>query len=120
MNCSPCIEHPLMTKTRILNSREIIEKVGNYLNVLPEKIYGKTRWRHIAEARQICCYLLRSDRHLNLSLKSIGFILNKRDHTTILHSVKVVNNLMEVDEEFREKVKNVYLEVYGTLKYFPE
>ena len=120
MNCEPCIEHPLAVKLKKLQSNEIIEAIGKFLDVRPDQIRGNTRWKNIAEARQICCFVLRSDRYLDMSLSSIGFVLGKRHHTTVIHAVKTIEGYLEVDEYFREKMKDIYLEVYGTLKYFPE
>ena len=120
MNCEPCTEHPLAVKLKKLQSHEIIESIGRFLDVRPDQIKGKTRWKNIAEARQICCFVLRSDRYLDMSLASIGFVLGKRHHTTVIYAVKTIEGYLEVDEYFREKMKDLYLDVYGTLKYFPE
>lgn len=120
MHCEPCAEHPLVVKHKKLQSNEIIEAIGKFLQVRPDQIKGKTRWKQIAEARQICCYVLRSDRYLDMSLKSVGFVLGNRHHTTVIHAVKTIEGYLEVDEYFREKMKDIYLYVYDTLKYFPD
>lgn len=118
MNCEPCINHGIEVKLKRLNSNQIIDLISEYLNVRVDKIKGKSRYQHIVEARQICCYVLRSDLHLNLSLKSVGFIIGHRDHTTVIHSVRTISDYAEVSEDFKHKLKAIYLHVYGTLKYF--
>jgi chromosomal replication initiator protein len=118
MNCEPCIEHPLELQTKILTSNQIINKVCEIYDVSPSLALGKLRWAKLVECRMVISHILRNDRHLDMSLKSIGFMLGRRDHTTIIHSIRTIENQIEVDEVFREKLINIYLKVYGTTKYF--
>lgn len=120
MLCEPCVEHGIEVKTKRATAFEIVRGVGEFCNVPVDKILGKTRYQNIVEARMLVAYLMRNDRNLKYSLTLIAKLLNKRDHSTIIHSIKTVENLMEVDEDFMEKVKLVFLHVYGTLKYFPK
>lgn len=58
-----------------------------------EKIVGKDRTRKIVIARQLYCYILRE--HFWYGLVEIGKSIN-RDHTTIIHSHRLVKNLLEI------------------------
>ena len=60
-----------------------------------EKILGKDRTRRIVIARQLYCYILRE--HFWYGLVEIGKSIN-RDHTTIIHSHRLVKNLLEIDD----------------------
>ena len=40
----------------------------------------------------------------NNSLTSIGKLLNKKDHTTIIHGIRKIEDEMKVNEELRNKV----------------
>jgi chromosomal replication initiator protein len=116
--CNPCIEHPLDAPTKRLNSSQILNSVCKFYAISPNLVCGKLRFRSIVEARMVTAYLLRSDRHLNLSLKHIGMILGNKDHTTIMHSIKQIKNIMEVEPVFKDKVKAVFLETYGNTNFF--
>ena len=84
-----------------------LEKLdGFFTKFLPIK-YGETlqlqssqRMREIVELRSIFCFMAKN---MKYSLKNIGFHLGKRDHTTVLHGLKIFRNLLETDEGFRQK-----------------
>ena len=73
------------------------------LNVL-----NPTRKRQYVDARAMACFIM--SRKLNLTLSQIGEILNK-NHATVLHSLKLFDNLYETDYRFKEKfdkIKGIY------------
>ena len=116
--CNPCSEHPLDQQTRRLNSNQILESVCNFYGMSPSLVCGKLRYKNIIEARMVAAYVLRKDRYLSLGLKHIGNILGGKDHTTIMHLVKRMGELIEIEPDLRDKVKNVFLETYGNTNYF--
>lgn len=116
--CMLCTEHPLTTQTKRLNPDEIIDIICEHFNIQRIKLCGKPRYRYIVEARMIAIYLLRSDRYLSLSLSQIGKLFSNRDHTTVIHSVNQINNLMQVIPEMEQKVREAFIKVYGNLNYF--
>ena len=118
--CTPCFEHPLIVNTKVLTSNEIIRKVCQYFDLEINKVLGPSRYKNLVEARHILSYILYSDRYLTLGYSNIGFMLNQRDHSTVLHAVKKINDFLDVDMDYRQKLKDVYLYVYGTLKYYPQ
>jgi hypothetical protein len=61
---------------------------------------SKIRERDIVELRIIYCFLARA---MKYNLKAIGRILGNRDHTTVIYNVTMFNNLIETNENFREK-----------------
>jgi chromosomal replication initiator protein len=118
--CSPCLDHPITAETKILNTNEIVRKVCQYFELEVNKVLGPARYKELVEARHILSYVLYSDRHLTLSYANIGFMLNQRDHSTVVHAVRKINDFLEIDMDYRQKLKDVYLNVYGTLKYYPQ
>ena len=65
-----------------------------------EAIKTKTRQREVVEARQV---LMVSRKQLTgKSLNMVGSEYSK-DHATVLHAIKTVNNLIETDKVFRVK-----------------
>lgn len=82
-----------------------IEKaVCNHVKCLPEEIQARTRKREVVEARQICHYLSRNAELGTLS--SIGFRFGKKDHATVISSIRTVANLLQVDFDFQSKHKS--------------
>ncbi len=65
------------------------------------------RSRYLVRPRQIAMYL--SKNLTSKSLPDIGREFSNRDHTTVIHSVKVVEKLKYIDEELKntiDKIKN--------------
>lgn len=63
-----------------------------------------TRQREILEPRQVAMYLRK--KNTKESLAKIGKRYG-RDHATVLHAFRTVNNLLETDKEYRRKVESV-------------
>ncbi len=85
---------------------EFIQKVVcNYFNVGLDLIKSKTRKREIVQARQISMYF--SKNLTKSSLTTIGSKIGGKDHATVLHAYKTVNNLMETDKKFRLQVEDI-------------
>ena len=76
--------------------------VAEYFKVPVEKLQDKTRKRDIVIARQISMYLAKN--YTNNTLKDIGANFGGRDHTTVLYSVNAVQDLMDTDILFKDKV----------------
>lgn len=64
----------------------------------------KHRYREITELRFIFCYIAKQ---MKYTLTSIGDVLGKRDHTTVMNALKLFHNLIETDPVFREKYLNI-------------
>ena len=120
MKCLPCLEHNLPEGTKRLKSTDVLLQVCDYMNLEITEVLKRSRKQHLVNVRMIATYLLRRDRYLNLSLKSIAFCIGMRDHSTIIHSIKKVEGEMEVYPEFRNLVYNIFLYVYGSDSYYPE
>lgn len=104
---------------RYLNSKlstktpgQIIKSIGILEEVPEDYATQKNRKREIVTARQIAITLIKCN--TRLSLNDIGYLFNK-NYATIIHSHKVIDNLLATDKEFRIKFNN-YLK-YLNLKY---
>jgi hypothetical protein len=64
----------------------------------------KHRYREITELRFIFCYIAKQ---MKYTLTSIGDVLGKRDHTTVMNGLNIFHNLIETDPVFREKYQNI-------------
>lgn len=79
--------------------KNIIEIVARQKHMTPEKLKSKTRKREIVEARQLAMYLAKE--YTTASLVTIGWEIGEKDHATVLHACKVVNNLQETYVNYR-------------------
>ena len=84
-------------------SIEYIQKVVcDYFKLSVDVIKSKTRKREVVQARQIAMYFAKS--YTKFSLATIGAHCGGKDHATVLHACKTVNNLMETDKRFKAYV----------------
>ena len=77
----------------------------DYFKIATENAQSKTRKREIVQARQIAMYFSKS--LTKTSLASIGAQIGGKNHATVVHACKTVNNLMETDRNFLEMVNNI-------------
>ncbi|MBA3900701.1 MAG: chromosomal replication initiator protein DnaA, partial [Bacteroidetes bacterium] len=81
-------------------SIDYIQKVVcDYFNLPVELMKSKTRKREVVQARQISMFFAKS--LTKSSLATIGMHCGGKDHATVLHACKTVNNLMETDKRFK-------------------
>ena len=82
-------------------SIDYIQKVVcDYFDLPIELLKSKTRKREIVQARQIAMYFAK--KMTKSSLASIGAHCGGKDHATVLHACRTVNNLQETDKHFRK------------------
>ena len=87
-------------------SIEYIQKVvSDYFQMDIQTLQSKTRKRHIVQARQIAMYFAK--KYTKASLASIGSQIGRRDHATVLHACKTVDNLSFTDKQFRTYVEDL-------------
>jgi chromosomal replication initiator protein len=84
----------LVGRTQELNARAISEMVGRQFAVSMGEMESKSRKKSITYPRQVAMYLSR--KHTDQTLADIGKIF-KRDHSTVLHAVKVIGDLKRRD-----------------------
>jgi chromosomal replication initiator protein len=85
---------------------DFIQKtVSDYFDIKLEDLKAKTRKKEIVTARQVAMYF--SKEFTNHSLKSIGYHFGGRDHSTVIHAVQTVNDLMETDSSVRNSVSEL-------------
>ena len=90
------------SKTKEVTPYLIINLVAEHFNVSAEDICSKKRNSEYVEPRQVVMYLC--DELTDTSLVNIAKILNKKDHTTIIHGIKKIKEEMKVNEEMRNKI----------------
>lgn len=89
----------LVLKRKDISIEEIQHVVCTFFDIPDDLLRGKSRKKEISFARQIAMYLCKDMTHY--SLKSIGLHFGGRDHTTVIHAVRTISDLIKKGEESR-------------------
>ena len=92
----------LKSNNRRITIDEIQNKVCNYYNIKIDDLISSKRIRTFARPRQVAMYL--SKKLTTRSLPEIGRKFGGRDHTTVIHAVKKIEELKESNSKFDEDV----------------
>lgn len=85
-----------------LTVEDVVRRVSEISKVPERDIVGKSRRMEIAEARQISMYLCRHI--IGTSLKNIGVYFGGRDHTTVMHAVKTIDEKQQKNNRIEKMV----------------
>ena len=83
---------------RDLSMEDVVRRVSEISGIPEDIIVGQSRKKEIVEARQTAMFLCRNI--LDSSLSSVGIFFGGRDHTTVMHAIKTI-------EEKKSKKKNI-------------
>jgi len=98
-----CLADILRASDRKLTIEEIQRKVAEHYNIRLADMIGPKRVRTIARPRQIAMYLAKQ---LTMrSLPDIGRRFGGRDHTTIMHGVRRIEELMATDSQLNDDLQ---------------
>jgi chromosomal replication initiator protein len=84
---------------------DIQNTTGEVMGVTESEIIGKGRKMEVALARQVAMYLCRD--MTSSSLKTIGLHFGGRDHSTVVHACKVIDEKMAEDSALRNQIKSI-------------
>ena len=91
--------------------QQILDAVTKYYNVRLSDLQSKKRHKSIAFPRQVCMFLAR--RHTRYSLEEIGGYFGGRDHTTVLHAVRTVDDDTKTDPRIAEQLLQLENQLAG-------
>ena len=96
----------LISDTRVnLTIEEIQRIVCNYFNIEEDLVRARTRKREVVEARKVAMYFCKElTQH---SLKTIGLHFGGRDHSTVIHANRSVEDRLDTDPQFEDVVEEV-------------
>lgn len=97
--------HDYRPSARRVPIHKIMEAVAREFGVQSRDLQSKTRVHSVVLPRQIAIFLAR--KYTPLSLKQIGGFFGDRNHATIMHSIKKAEQILEEDEEIRERVQEL-------------
>lgn len=98
-----CLADVLRASERKITVEEIQRKVSEYYNIRMSDIIGPKRLRSYARPRQVAMYLCKQ--LTSRSLPEIGRRFGGRDHTTVMHGVRRIEELKTIDGQIAEDVE---------------
>jgi chromosomal replication initiator protein len=93
----------------VASPERIQESIAAGWRVRPESLTAKTRTRTVTEARHVAMYAMR--KMLEMPLMEIGRCFGGRDHSTVLYSIRKVERRIELDPDFRARVRQAMQEL---------
>ncbi len=93
----------LRANDRRISVEDIQKQVASHYNIKISDMHSARRARQVARPRQVAMYL--SKKFTSKSLPEIGRRFGGKDHTTVMHAVKKVEELMASDHEFSQDVE---------------
>ncbi len=93
----------------VLSPERIRELVARRWRVREEALASKRRTKDVTVPRQVAMYLIKQT--LGTSLVRIGELFGGRDHSTVIHSIRRVEEEMERDPAFRQQVESALAEL---------
>ncbi|MDQ3141451.1 MAG: chromosomal replication initiator protein DnaA [Bacteroidota bacterium] len=98
-----------------ISLEDITSVVCDYLKLEKVQVLGKSRKSQIAQARQLSMFF--SKKYIQqLTYQSIGDYFGGKDHTTVMHSCKVVQDQMDTDPGFKDKAEQLEKKLVKILK----
>ena len=88
---------------------EVKQYVCNRFNLKMSQIDSRTRTQQIAYARQMAMYL--ASQLTDKSHVQIGVHIGNRNHATVIHAIRQIKDMMEVDEQTRTDVEELMAEL---------
>lgn len=85
-----------------INIDTVQELVADFYNVSIADLKSKSRKREVVYPRQVAMYLAKE--LTELSLKSIGYHFGGRDHSTVIHAIQLINDLLKEKPETKDEV----------------
>jgi len=99
------IEKLIKHTRRELSLDYILQVVSDYFRLDVNSVLSKTRKREVVQVRQVAMYFAKN--LTNRSYKNIGVQLGKKDHATVLHACKTINDLIATDRRFKMQIEEL-------------
>ena len=102
-------QHIVKKAVNIVNKKitieDIVKVVCNHYDMDESSIHNKSRKREFVQARQIAMFLAK--KYTDYSTAKIGLIIGGKDHATVLHACRCVENQVSVDKAFKAELNEI-------------
>lgn len=89
--------------------QDLIKNICTYYGLKPAELKDGSRKESVALPRQIAMYILRN--HFKMRLEEIAFVLKRKDHTTVIHGVGKITNMIMKNPSFKEEIDRIITSV---------
>ena len=103
--CKRILKDFINDNKKSINVESIQNIVAVYFNLNIQEMLSPRRSRSLARPRQIAMYLAK--KYTTNSLPEIGRKFSNRDHTTVIHAVKKIDELIKNDNEIKHSVTEI-------------
>ena len=100
--CKRILKDFINSNNKSINVEFIQNLVASHFNLNIQELLSPRRSRSLARPRQIAMYLAKH--HTTNSLPDIGRKFSNRDHTTVIHAVKKIDELIKNDNDVKQNV----------------
>ena len=99
------------SKIRSISPKQVIDKVAKYYNLTPKELCSRSRVTNIKNARQVAMFII--SKELGLSTNKIAAEVGVKDHTTVMHGVKKIENDLKLNFTLRDQIESIKEKLYG-------
>jgi len=99
------------SKLRPTSSKQVVEKVAKYYDLSVKEMCGKSRVSNIKNARQVAMFIL--SKELSLSTNKIAAEVGVKDHTTVMHGIRKIENDLKLNFTLRDQIEEIKERIYG-------
>ena len=103
--CKRILKDFINDNKKSINIESIQNIVAVYFNLNIQEMLSPRRSRSLARPRQIAMYLAK--KYTTNSLPDIGRKFSNRDHTTVIHAVKKIEELIKNDNEIKQSITEI-------------
>ena len=103
--CKKILKDFINSNNKSINVESIQNLVASHFNLNIQELLSPRRSRSLARPRQIAMYLAKQ--LTTNSLPDIGRKFSNRDHTTVIHAVKKIDQLIKNDNEIKQNVDEI-------------
>ena len=96
-----------------IQPRYVLSVICKYFKQDPEKVIGPVRTKELVHCRCLFAFFLR--KKTKCSLNDVGYILGKRDHTTIINSLKKIKSHSELYQDINYEIHQLEM-IFRTKK----
>lgn len=103
-------QETVLSKPKTVNPQKVIEVICNYFAVKPTDLKSTSRQAALVFPRQVTMYLLRTE--FGLQLARIATLLERSDHTTVIHGVNKIKKNVENDSSLRDLIEDIRTQLW--------
>ena len=103
--CKKILKDFINSNNKSINIEFIQNLVASHFNLNIQELLSPRRSRSLARPRQIAMYLAKQ--HTINSLPDIGRKFSNRDHTTVIHAVKKIEELIKNNNEIKQNIGEI-------------